>query len=81
MNRQKVESSQIASVGYDAEAKVLEIEFLRGGSVYQYFAVPQEVYDGMMAAESVGSFFFKNVKGVFEYKKQDAAAVTVAQEG
>ncbi|MBA7540511.1 hypothetical protein ES705_32810 [subsurface metagenome] len=39
MKRKQVESSNLASVGYDADKKILEIEFNHGG-VYQYFNVP-----------------------------------------
>ena len=34
---------------------VLEIEFL-SGAVYQYYDVPQSIYDGLMAADSHGKF-------------------------
>ena len=69
MVREKVESTSLASVGYDAEAKVLEIEFA-GGGVYQYIDVPQETYEGLMAAESHGSYFDQHVKKAgYEYKR------------
>ena len=44
MERQYVSSSNIASIGYDPDNLVLEIEFL-SGAVYQYYDVPQSVYD------------------------------------
>ena len=40
MERQYVSSSNIASIGYDPDNQVLEIEFL-SGAVYQYYDVPQ----------------------------------------
>jgi len=39
MKRQPVESSNLASVGYDAARQILEIEFNHGG-IYQYYDVP-----------------------------------------
>lgn len=36
MERQYVSSSNIASIGYDPDNQVLEIEFL-SGAVYQYY--------------------------------------------
>jgi KTSC domain len=51
MNRTKVEvSSNVASVGYDAVERLLEVEFKakapdEEGPVYQYFGVDQEIYD------------------------------------
>ncbi len=35
MKREPVESSMIASIGYDANAETLEVEFNAGG-LYQY---------------------------------------------
>lgn len=66
MERVSVSSSNIASVGYDAEQKTLEVEF-NSGSVYQYFEVPKEVYEGMLAAGSVGKYFNQHVKDVYSY--------------
>lgn len=55
MERQYVVSSNIVSIGYDPDYMVLEIEFL-SGSVYQFYDVPQSIYDGLMAADSHGKF-------------------------
>ncbi len=40
MNRVAVQSSNVASVGYDASSSTLEVAF-HGGGVYQYFGVPE----------------------------------------
>lgn len=61
MQRTRVSSSNLASVGYDPATKTLEVEFLNG-SIYQYFNVPEAVYRGLMAAASHGSYFDANVK-------------------
>ncbi len=46
---------------------VLEIEFL-SGSVYQYYDVPQSIYDGLMAADSHGKFLAAYIKkGGYRY--------------
>lgn len=68
MNRQSVSSSNIASIGYDANSQTLEIEFLNGG-VYQYFDVPQYVYDELMGAGSHGQYLARNIKGTYRYSK------------
>ena len=44
MKRQSVKSPNHASVGYDAENEILEIEFNHGG-VYQYFVVPEKIFE------------------------------------
>ena len=61
MERSPVESSNLASVGYEADSCTLEIEFHSGG-VYHYFGVPLDVYQGLMSASSKGQFFDRNIK-------------------
>ena len=68
MNRQSVTSSNIASIGYDADSQTLEIEFLNGG-IYQYFDLPQYVYQELMNASSHGQYLAQNIKGVYRYSK------------
>ena len=68
MKRKSVESSNLASVGYDSAKKILEIEFTHGG-IYQYFDVPQKVYDELMKADSHGKYFVHNVKDDYEFLK------------
>jgi hypothetical protein len=68
MNRQPVSSSNIASIGYDANSQTLEIEFLNGG-VYQYFDVPQHVYEELMNAGSHGQYLARSIKGAYRYSK------------
>ncbi len=69
MQRKPVDSSNLASVGYDSDAKILEIEFNSGG-IYQYFDVPESVYEGLMSASSHGTYFDQNIKnGGYSYSK------------
>jgi hypothetical protein len=68
MNRIPVSSSNVASVGYDPSTQTLEVEF-HNGNVYQYFDVPQHVYDALMNAASIGSFLSSNIKGVYRYAR------------
>lgn len=39
----------LASVGYDSESMILEIEF-HGCGIYQYSKVPQDIHEGLMNA-------------------------------
>lgn len=68
MKRQSVSSSNIASIGYDAQSQTLEIEFLNGG-VYQYFDVPESIYNGIMSAASHGEYLAQHIKGHYRYSK------------
>lgn len=60
-------SSNILSIGYDPDNMILEVEFTTG-AVYQYYDVPQSIYDGLMAADSHGTFLSAYVKkGGYRY--------------
>lgn len=61
IERIRVSSSALASVGYDGDRRILQIEF-HNGDVYQYFDVPQAVYDGLMQADSHGRYFHQHVR-------------------
>ena len=68
MERLPIQSSNLASVGYDAGTGTMELEF-HSGRVYQYFDVPPAVYQGLLAAESKGQYFHDNIKGVYRYAR------------
>lgn len=68
MNRQSVQSSHLASVGYNSQAAILEIEF-NSGSVYQYYSVPTAIYEGLMSADSHGRFFHAYIRDVYPYQR------------
>ena len=68
MKRESVESSNIASIGYDEASHTLEIEFLNG-NVYQYFDVPKNIYEGIMKASSHGEYLASQIKGNYRYSK------------
>jgi hypothetical protein len=55
MLREPIESSVIASMGYQADQRILEIEF-RTGDIYTYFDVPAEEYIAFRSAESKGTY-------------------------
>ena len=69
MERTAVESTNVASVGYDIESAILEVEFAHGG-IYQYFGVPLFVYQGLMHASSKGKYLNEIVKrGGYQYSR------------
>lgn len=67
---QPVESTLIKEVGYDAATQTLTIVFVTDNAKYEYYGVPQEVYEQLMAAESKGSFFTKNIKDQYRFEKK-----------
>ncbi|MET0792274.1 MAG: KTSC domain-containing protein [Polyangiaceae bacterium] len=65
MERIPVESSSIASVGYDKLTSELEIEF-RNGRVYRYELVPPAAYRLLLQAPSIGEYVNRVIKPRFE---------------
>ena len=63
------ESSNITHFRHDRDNSVLYVEF-HSGSVYQYFDVPETVFDQMKASSSRGQFLAQNVKGRFRYARE-----------
>mgnify|MGYP001010778631 FL=1 len=68
MERNYVASSNIASIGYDEPSQTLEVEFLNG-SVYQYYNVPQGLYDQLMQEGSKGRFLNTYIRNAYPYSR------------
>jgi len=69
IERTQIASSNIASIGYDKEAHLLEIEF-HHGAVHQYFDVPDKIYNELMSSSAIGSYFMNEIKGKFRYQQK-----------
>jgi hypothetical protein len=67
MNRIAVESTTLATVGYEDALSVLELEF-RSGVRYQYFGVPAALHQGLLGAPSKGIYFNQFIRGNFPYR-------------
>jgi len=61
-----VVSSTISWIEY--EGSTLRVGFRKGG-VYEYEGVPGKIITEMINAESIGSYFAKNVKNIYKAKK------------
>lgn len=68
MNHVVVVSDMMSSVGYDSSTAVLEVEF-RNGYVYEYFDVPRDHYDALLAAPSKGRYFNASLRGKFHHRR------------
>lgn len=64
IERIKVESSNIESIGYEEETKILIVEF-KSGSAYSYAGVPSIVFKKMLESDSKGRFLNNNIKPIF----------------
>jgi uncharacterized small protein (DUF1192 family) len=68
IERIKVASSNVESIGYDKERKELYVEYANGW-IYSYAGVPGLVYEKLMESNSKGRFLANNVKSVFMHTK------------
>jgi len=65
-----VDSSAIARIGYDVEAKEAYVEFRDSGGVYAYGGVPLEVFAEFARADSKGRFVSDVIKR-YPFRKLD----------
>jgi hypothetical protein len=64
MDRTPLDSTTLASAGYDATTGLLELEF-RSGALYRYFSVPASLYRDLLTADSKGRFFNRSIRDCF----------------
>ena len=63
-----VESTTLATVAYDADRQLLQIEF-RDRTTYRYRRVPADVHAGLLHAPSKGSYFNRVIRGQFMFTR------------
>jgi len=68
MDRTRVSSTNIRSIGYNEGSQTLEVEFTSGG-IYDYAGVPKNLFQRFMAAPSKGRFFDSSVKDKYRTVK------------
>ena len=69
MEKIRVKSSTVRTIGYDESTQILEIDFQHGGT-YQYFGVPKKIYDDLMKYESGhGQYHARYIKNRYRHKK------------
>ena len=68
MERKRVNSSKIRSIGYDEKSMVLEVE-MTNGQVFQYSKVYPEVYRRFMNAPNPTTFFDDKIAEEYSSKR------------
>lgn len=68
MFRIPVTSSNIQSIGYDSQSAILEVEFT-SGDIYQYFNVPEHLYQQFLSTSSHGQFLNDYIRYNYRYQK------------
>jgi hypothetical protein len=66
MEMQFVDSSNIERIGYDSQLSTLRIEF-KSNRTYDYFNVPESVFNEFRQASSVGRYHATNIKNAYPY--------------
>lgn len=70
IRRQRVDSDAVASLGYNKDTAILELEFKDSGEVYRYLAVPEEEFRNLLTANSMGTYLnTKFKKAGYRYLK------------
>lgn len=70
MHMHPVKSSQIKEIGHDPANNTLAVRF-NTGALYHYADFDAKKFEAFRTAESIGSYFGKNVKSIHTYKRID----------
>lgn len=68
MEWRSVSSSTLERLAYDPRTMTLSVEFKHGG-VYQYFDVPEQVFEELLQAVSPGQYLAQNIKKTYRYAR------------
>src|SRR5476651_2167421 len=60
-----VQSHVLEAIAYDESAHLLVARFRDSGKTVIYEDVPQDIYDGMIFADSLSSYFRDHIEGHF----------------
>lgn len=63
-----INSSNLKGVSYDANAKVLYIQF-NNNSEYAYHDVPEDEYENLISDPSPGGYLNDSIKGAYNYTR------------
>ena len=62
-----LQSAALKAVFYDEVRHTLRATFRDTGRTYVYEEVPQELYDRMLFADSIGAFFNRHIRDRFAF--------------
>lgn len=69
---QAVESSALSEAAYSWLWQALAVRFCSNpGAVYVYYEVPESVFNDLVAADSIGSYYNSYIKGSYECERFD----------
>lgn len=62
-------STAIRRIHYDPAERRLDVEFM-SGAIYEYFGVPERLYEEFVSAPSRGRFFAYRFRDKFSYRRR-----------
>ncbi len=66
MEMQPVRSSAIQSIGYDAQAQRLHIQFTNNQKIYSFCRVPDHIHSNFMQANSKGDYYTSYIRDHYQ---------------
>lgn len=69
-----LQSDMIEAVSYEEQTRLLAIKFRTDGHVAVYENVPQDIYDSLIFADSIGEFFETRIAGTYRLREGSAGA-------
>ncbi len=77
MDMKKISSGKLRAIGYDARARVLQVQ-MDDGSVLQYRGVGEEAWRRLSTSGSAWSYFRDNIEEEFTAQRVSAAPASGA---
>jgi hypothetical protein len=74
-----LQSLAIQAVSYDQAEHSLRATYRVSGETVVFEEVPQEIYDSLIFADSIGAYFQDNIEGRFLARKDGSARKVGAQ--
>ena len=73
MEMKKINSGKLRSIGYDARARILQVQ-LDNGDTLQYSGVGEDIWRRLSSSGAAWSYYRDNVEEEFTVKKVSARA-------
>jgi len=65
---QKVNSSDIDSIGYSDAKNIMLVRF-KTGAMYEYHGIGADIYTALVSSQSIGKYFTSKIRGRYPYKE------------
>jgi hypothetical protein len=78
MDRTKVKSKLIKSIGYDNSTQILEVEFI-DFEISRFTNITPGIYQELMNSPSKGSFFIQNISSKYANKVKRVRKKVISQ--